>query len=443
MRRIDKFPTNFSVISASQTPALVGRLVTLVVISFVLIPILMLFLPWQQNVQGAGIVSALTPLERRQSIDAPVSGRIVKWLIQEGARVKQGDLILEMADLDPRFADRLRSKQAAIEGKLAAREEQIQAQQTQIEQLETVRDMKVTAAQYKLDMARQKTLSARQSLAASKAKLDTALIQQKRLSNLLTDGLVSQRDVDLIERDVIVAKRSVNSARASLNAALAEQQSANADVNQVRADTEAKINKSIAAISKIRGEIEDVRKQLLDNQVSIARLGQRQVYAPRDGRILRLFSNPQGTVVKQGDVLAILVPDIQKRAVEIWVSGNDAPLIQPGNHVRLMFEGWPAVQFVGWPEVAVGTFGGTVYFVDASSSNEGKFRLLIVPDESDHPWPSARYLRQGGAVKAWILLQRVSLGYEIWRQLNGFPPKLTPEHPYQDLERKKLMGRTK
>lgn len=443
MSRAESFPTNFSSISASQTPALVGRLVSLLVISFFLIPVLMLFLPWQQNVQGVGIVSALTPLERQQRIDAPVSGRIVNWLVQEGASVKKGDLILEMTDLDPKLADRLRGKREAIEGKLAAREAQINAQQTQIEQLETVREMKVATAQYKLDMSRQKTLATRESLSAAKAKLDTAMIQKKRLVNLLQDGLVSQRDVDLIERDVIVAKRNVNSTAASLNAARAEQQSANADIEQVRADTEAIINSANASISKIRSEMQDVRKQLLDNQISIARLGQRRVSAPRDGRILRLFSNPQGTVVKQGEALAILVPDIQQRAVEIWVSGNDAPLIKPGDHARLMFEGWPAVQFVGWPEVAVGTFGGTVYFVDASSNNQGKFRLLIVPNESDHPWPSTRYLRQGGSVKAWILLQQVSLGYEIWRQLNGFPPMLTPEHPYQDLMRKHQIGKAK
>ena len=437
MRDVERFPTDFSAISASQTPALVSRLVSLVVILFVLIPVFMLFLPWQQNVQGTGFVSALTPLERQQSIDAPVSGRIVNWSIQEGSQVKQGDLLLKMADLDPMLTERLQAKQAATQAKLEAKQQQIEAQQTQIEQLQTVRDMKVTAAQYKLDMSRQKTRSAQESVAAAQAKMDTAVIQQTRLANLLTDGLVSQRDVDLIERDVIVAKRSSNSATASLHAARAQQQSANADIEQVRADTQAKINKAEASISKIRSEIEDVRKQLLDNQVSIARLGQRRVYAARDGRILRLLNNPQGTVVKQGDKLAVLVPDIQQRAVEVWVSGNDAPLIQPGHNARLMFEGWPAVQFVGWPEVAVGTFGGTVSFVDASSSLKGKFRVLIIPDERDHPWPSARYLRQGGAVKSWILLQQVSLGYEIWRQLNGFPPMLTPEHPYIDLERKK------
>jgi hypothetical protein len=27
-------------------------------------------------------------------------------------------------------------------------------------------------------------------------------------------------------------------------------------------------------------------------------------------------------------------------------------------------------------------------------------------------------------VSGWILLDRVRLGYELWRQFNGFPPRL-------------------
>ena len=188
-------------------------------------------------------------------------------------------------------------------------------------------------------------------------------------------------------------------------------------------------------MNKVRGEIEDIRNSLINIDVNIARQGAQQVNAPQDGFVLRLLMNPQGHIVKQGDPLMILVPDTDARAAEVWVSGNDAPLIQPGHHARLMFEGWPAVQFVGWSKVAVGTFGGTVVFVDSSDNGQGKFRVLIVPDESDHLWPSNRFLRQGGSVKAWILLGKVSIGYEIWRQLNGFPPKLTSDHPYKDLKR--------
>ena len=147
---------------------------------------------------------------------------------------------------------------------------------------------------------------------------------------------------------------------------------------------------------------------------------------------------PLGEIVKAGDPLLTLVPETMDRAVEIWVDGNDAPLIREGSTVRLQFEGWPAVQFVGWPSVAVGTFGGRVALIDATDDGQGKFRLLVVPDPAEPAWPDVRFLRQGVRAKGWVLMNRVSLGYEVWRQLNGFPPVVASEEPKSDIARKRL-----
>ena len=136
-------------------------------------------------------------------------------------------------------------------------------------------------------------------------------------------------------------------------------------------------------------------------------------------------------MVKEGDVLAVIVPDTQDRAVELWIDGNDVPLVTPGRAVRLQFEGWPAVQFAGWPAVAVGTFGGTIAFVDAADDGKGRFRVLVVPDGKE-PWPAMRFLRQGSRANGWILLDRVRLGYEVWRQFNGFPPVLPTKEMYDE-----------
>jgi hypothetical protein len=99
--------------------------------------------------------------------------------------------------------------------------------------------------------------------------------------------------------------------------------------------------------------------------------------------------------------------------------------------VRLQFEGWPAVQFVGWPSVARGTFGGEVVLIDPTDDGTGRFRVLVAPrpdvvnDGTEVvEWPGPRWLRQGVQVNGWVLLNRVPLWYEIWRQLNGFPPAL-------------------
>lgn len=433
--KAQQYHPQLSVLSASLTPRIVSRLVTLFVWLFVLLPIVMLFLPWQQNISATGYVSAYTPAERRQTVQAPVSGRIQQWFVKEGAKVAQGDLLLEISDIDPQLFRRLNQQKMSSEAKLVAKQQELDNYQLQIERLETVRDMKVSAAEYKLDMTGQKVRAARESLAAKQASYETAQQQRRRLQRLLADGLVSERDFELADRDAKIASRSLNSAQASLQSAVAERHAAESDINQYRADVQAKIDSTSAKIKKNSGEMQDIRNNLLDYDVKISRQSAQRVYAPQSGHVLKQLMNPQGNIVKQGDPLLILVPYAGKRAVEVWVSGNDAPLIQPGHRVRLMFEGWPAVQFVGWTEVAVGTFGGTVSFVDASDNGKGKFRILIVPDESDHLWPSNRFLRQGSAVKAWILLEQVTIGYEIWRVLNGFPPSLTEEHPNNDLSR--------
>lgn len=144
--------------------------------------------------------------------------------------------------------------------------------------------------------------------------------------------------------------------------------------------------------------------------VKISRQNNQIVNSPIDGYILKINAGQGGQLVKQGENLAILVPDTNERVVEVWVDGNDMPLISPGREVRLQFEGWPAVQFSGWPMVAVGTFGAKVGFVDAADDGRGHFRVIVTEGDKER-WPDPRFLRQGVRVKAWILLNKVRVGY--------------------------------
>jgi hypothetical protein len=97
--------------------------------------------------------------------------------------------------------------------------------------------------------------------------------------------------------------------------------------------------------------------------------------------------------------------------------------------VRIEFDGFPALQVTGWPSVSVGSFGGTVKVVDFVNTHPGEFRILVVPDPQDEPWPVQ--LRNGSGTKGWVMLDSVPLWYEWWRQLNGFPASLYKE-PAQD-----------
>jgi multidrug efflux pump subunit AcrA (membrane-fusion protein) len=415
-----------NVIVNAQTPEFVRRYANFLGITFFVLPVLVMFLPWRQNVTAMGNVTAFSASERIQNIDAPVSGVISKWNVQEGSKVKKGDVLLEISDIDPLFKDRLTAQRDNQQTKLEAKRDELKAYEIQQQNLISSRDAKISAAQFKLDVAQQKILSASESFSAAQATLDTAEFQTNRLQRLYKDGLVSKRDVEVAERDFILAKRSLNSAQANLNSARAEANSASAEITQIRADTQASLDSSSALINKIKGELADSENSLTSSEISLSRQNMQKVIAPRDGVIHRLPINSQSQVISQGQQLLVIVPDTESRAVELWVDGRDAPLVVKDSEARLEFEGWPAIQVAGWPKASVGTFRGKVSFVDPTDNGRGNFRVMVIPDD-DEEWPSAQFLRQGVSARAWILLQEVSIGYEIWRLVNGFPARLPQE----------------
>lgn len=418
------FLSRFPSLQQTETPRFVRSMTRWLAILFFLVPAVMMFLPWQQNVTALGSVTAFAPMERRQSVDAPVSGIIRKWHVQEGSRVKAGDPLLEISDIDPQFIERLEAQRGASELKLNAKEEELKAYEVQLQNLLVVRDSRVTAAQYKLDVARQKVVAATEAVASAQATLDAAALQIQRMQRLLDEGLVSRRDVEIATRDEIIARRNLNSAKAQGDSARAEEKSAGAELQQVRADAQSAIDATRALINKIRGEVADSRNALTAAETDLSRQTAQRVYAPRAGTVTRLAINSQSQVIARGQPLLVIVPETDERAVELMVDGRDAALILPDTRVRLEFEGWPAVQVAGWPKVALGTFAGRVAFVDPIDDGTGIFRVMVLPDESEQKWPSSRFLRQGSSARGWVLLEEVTVGYEIWRVLNGFPPRI-------------------
>ena len=178
-------------------------------------------------------------------------------------------------------------------------------------------------------------------------------------------------------------------------------------------------------VAEMQGKVAEAQAKLTQIETQLARQSEQTVVAPRDGFIQSINGGDTATIVNAGDVLATFVPETSERVVEIFVDGRDVALVQSGEAARIQFEGWPAVQFSGWPSVAVGTFEGIVTSVDQQAQPDGRFRVIISEDpNAETPWPEERYARFGAAVQAWVLLETVPVGYEIWRQLNNFPPEL-------------------
>lgn len=196
---------------------------------------------------------------------------------------------------------------------------------------------------------------------------------------------------------------------------LAEGLAARRDLEQAQikvADSAAKLAESRAKLNRI--------------DVQLNRQSAQLVSAPRDGRIQTINAAAGGGLVSAGTVLAVVAPERTERVVELFIDGRDVPLVRPGRAVRLEFEGWPAIQFSGWPAVAQGLFDGRVRSIDPTAAPSGLFRVLVEPAPGKAAWPDQRFARLGGKVRGWVQGETVSVGYELWRQLNDFPLDFGP-----------------
>ena len=414
----------------------------------------MVFAPWQQTVTGSGEVVAFGPMDRRQIVQSPIKGRIIRWEegIRENSFVEEGDVILEMQDIDPNLTSRLELQMAAYQRNLQAAQEHVEASKRQLDatrtivesytsQVEAFRSVKtetVGAADEYISMSESKVSGERNNLSAAEAAFRQAEADFLRQKELHEEGLASQLKMQLAERKFREAEAKAQQAQAYVDAALSEVAAKRREREAKEREAQTKIDSASAMLRKARGDVakgeSDVakatseygkaEKDLLDAQVKLSRQRSQLVKAPRDGYIVRLVANEGSGYVKEGDPLFELVPHTDKQAVQIMVNGNDVPLLSPGRKVRLQFEGWPAIQFSGWPSVAVGTFGGEIALIDSTDSGEGQFRVLVVPDENEAPWPGHPHLRQGVRTNAWVMLDQVPLGYEVWRRMNGFPPSI-------------------
>jgi len=382
------------------------------------------FAPWQQFVHGTGRVVAYAPLQRRQVVQSPISGRVARWVdgIREGIRVEKGQIIVEIQDLDPKLIPRLQKQVIATEDELESLKQVASAYELIVEDFHVVRVQIVAAADQYIEMAEQKLRAEEQNLEAVEAALLQVEADSQRQATLAKEGFASTYKQQLALRKKQEGLAKVAQAKAYIASA---QNGVHAKRNEREAkerEAQAKINSATAQFQKAQSDVAKTEKTLVGLNIKLTQQQSQIVHAPWDGFIFKLDTFQQGAMVKQGDALFTLVPETMDNAVEIWLDGNDASWVTTGRHVRLQFEGWPGIQLAGWPSIAVNTFGGQVTVVDSTDNGKGQFRILIQPDPNDDPWPSDRFLRQGVRTNGLVMLEKVPLWFEVWRQMNGFPP---------------------
>jgi multidrug efflux pump subunit AcrA (membrane-fusion protein) len=401
----------------------------ILIYGFIALTILLIIVPWQQTVYGTGRIVAYAPLDRQQFIEAPIEGRIVKWNVMEGSQVKKGDVIVEISDNDPQFLQRLQEEKTAVESRIAAVNARAESFKARIRSLEASMSNGVSAARSRTRMSGDRVDAASHAVEAAEAVHKTALLNLKRQKTLAASGLASTRAVEMAEMEEARAITDLNRAKASLSAAKSEQIALESDQNRVGTDASAMIADARASLAAAQAELANAQAELPRISARLSRQHSQNVTAPRDGAIMRLIVSQDGEMVKAGEPVAILIPDSEDRAIELWMDGNDIPLIVEGKESRIQIQGWPALQFSGFPNLSFGTFAGKVVLVDSTDNGTGKFRIIVKP-VSVESWPPSQFLRQGIRANGWVFLNIVPLGYELWRRFNDFPPDLTfdPSH---------------
>lgn len=396
---------------------------------FALMGVVVLFLPWTQNISGRGKVTSLTPEQRPQTIQSPIPGSIQKWYVREGQSVKKGDTIMQIAEIksdyfDPNLVERTQQQRNAKAFSAKSYEEKVRAQDVRIGALQSERVLKLEQAQNKLAQAKQKVKADSIDLVAARTNLKIAQIKYNRADTLFKDGFVARKNVEDAAIKLQETQAKETSQEAKLLVSKTEVTNAKIEINRVRQEFADKISKArsekFSAQSSQYSTEADVQK--LENQVSNYELRRNMLYitAPYDGFINTAFRGGIGQTFKEGEELVGIVPENIDLAVETYVEPLDLPLIHKGEKVRVQFDGWPAIVFSGWPNVSYGTYGAEVVAVERFISANGKFRILLKPDINDHPWP--KDVRAGSGAFTMALLDDVPIWFELWRQLNGFPP---------------------
>lgn len=390
-----------------------------------------MFLPWTQNIRARGTVTSLSPDQRPQTIHSIIPGRIEEWFVQEGQLVQKGDTILRLSEVkpeyfDPKLLDRTQEQITAKELTGKSYEEKVHALDAQIDALTGGLRIKLEQAQNKIQQARYKLQSDSIRVIAAETEIKVADDQYARGEQQFKEGLVSK--VELERRQVAQQRANANliDARNKMLDARNELLNAQLEINSIRNDYRDKLSKAesekFASMSQMYSNEAEVSKMQVDLANYTVRAGNYYVTAPQQGYITKAVVTGIGETVKEGDELVSVMPAQFDLAVELYVRPMDMPLINKGQKVRFIFDGWPSIVFSGWPNSSYGTFGGEVVAIDNFISPNGKYRILVGPDKADERWPTA--LRVGGGSVGFALMSNVPIWYELWRQINGFPPDL-------------------
>ena len=399
------------------------------VLVLILATLAIMFLPWVQNFRAKGKVTALNPASRPQTVHSTIPGRVEAWYVFEGDTVRAGDTIARLSEikpeyLDPNIVERTGQTRQAKESGAAGYLQKAEALAQQAANTRQEQRLKLEQTQNKLEQSRLYVETLLADLAQQQTQVEIADFQLRRTDTLFQRGLKSLTDQEAKRLKAQEARAKLIEIQNKLDQARTDVAQAELAIQNVRPEYAAKLAKiesdRQSALTDYYTAIGDVAKLETQEANYRIRQGYNYIEAPQSGIIAKVLTPGIGETVKEGEAVVSILPETFEAAVEMFVEPFNLPLVRQGQEVRFLFDGWPAVVFSGWPGLSYGTFVGEIRAIDNIIDPEGRYRVLVAPSDESRPWPEA--LRPGSGAEGVALLNRVPVWYELWRQLNAFPP---------------------
>ncbi|MEI7965089.1 MAG: HlyD family efflux transporter periplasmic adaptor subunit [Chitinophagaceae bacterium] len=367
--------------------------------------------------------------QRPQQVNTIIGGKVLKWHVKEGDYVNTGDTLLQLTEvktdyLDPDLMQRTKEQLAGKELSVEYYKSKVGVVDQQIGAINSGLQLKLNQLLNKLNQLQLKVQADSAETFAANNDVNIGNKQYIRQKAMYDSGLVSLTQLE---------NRNQQFQNAQAKKIMAENKLENSkrDLIIARIEISALKQENVEKITKAQGDQFQTLTQIATGQADIAKLenqyanytirnGMYYILASQSGQIVKAQKAGIGEFVKEGEMIAEIVPDKIKYAVEMYVQPVDLPLIALGQKVRFLFDGFPAIVFSGWPKSSSGTFGGEIVAVESNVSANGKFRLIVQEDAKDKPWP--KELKIGTGAQGITLLNNVPVWFELWRNINGFPP---------------------
>ncbi len=358
---------------------------------FLLIAIL--WMSWAQldiAVQASGRV---IPSSRVQEIQGMEGGIIQAITVKEGQRVKRGDLLARLENLQ--FNSDLGESRGNYWGAQAA----LTRLDAEIHGRTPVFSKELTASAPQRVAEEQALWHSRmQERANAKATLKTQLTQREQElaethSRIATMGelLIDTRESLAMEEklvkqgagaraDYLTAKQRVSSLQGDLEAARVSVQRLQAAIQEARSRLAEANSRFIAEASRERSDVE-LKAATTSQQITAQadRVTRRELRAPMDGIVNRVLLTTVGGVAQAGQTLMELVPAQDTLQISARVKPADIAFIHPGQAAKIRISAYDSSIF--------GTLEGKVKRVGADAlldkeRQESYFEVILEADRN-------------------------------------------------------------